>query len=166
MTLKPLPAIPDDRLCRITVLNRQRLCKIDRKSVALFCTALLRSLSVPDSTLTIVLVRAREMRSINYRYLGRNYATDVLSFSYGKLKMEGVPFLGEIVIAPEIAANQAVRNKISPDKELRKLLVHGIVHLLGYDHETDRGQMNRLQTNLLRRKFFLNSPSLMQSKAT
>jgi len=106
------------------------------------------------------------MRSINYRYLGRNYATDVLSFSYGKLKVEGVPFLGEIVIAPEIATNQAVRNKISPDKELRKLLVHGIVHLLGYDHETDQGQMNRLQTNLLRRKFFLNSPSLMQSKAT
>ncbi len=100
---------------------------------------------------------------MNDRYRGRNYATDVLSFSYGKLKMEGMPFLGEVVIAPKIAVDQAVRNRVSPDKELRKLLVHGILHLLGYDHETDEGQMNRIQTKLLRRKFFLNSPSLMQS---
>jgi probable rRNA maturation factor len=106
------------------------------------------------------------MRSINCRFLERNYATDVLSFSYGKLRMEGVLFLGEIVIAPEIAVNQAVRNGVSPEKELRKLLVHGILHLLGYDHETDRGQMNRIQTRLLRRKFFLDSPVLMQSKST
>lgn len=120
----------------------------------------------PDLALSIVFVSNREMRSINYRFLKRNYATDVLSFSYGKLMMEGVPFLGEIVIAPEVAVNQAFQNRASPEKELRKLLVHGILHLLGYDHETDQGQMNRIQTRLLRRKFFLNAPSLMQSKTT
>ena len=132
----------------------------------MFCAALLRALDFLDSALSVVFVSAREMRSINYRFLGRNYATDVLSFSYGKLRIEGVPFLGEIVIAPEVAFNQAVRNGVSREKELRMLLVHGILHLLGYDHETDQGQMKRIQKRLLRRKFLLNSPLLMQSKST
>lgn len=78
--------------------------------------------------------------------------------------MDGIPFLGEIVIAPEIAADQAARFRISPEKELKKLLVHGILHLLGYDHETDRGQMNRYQRRLQRRKFFQNAPSLADLK--
>ena len=97
---------------------------------------------------------------MNYRYLRRNYATDVLSFPYPGVVMGGMPFLGEIVIAPEIAVIQAVRHAVPPERELRKLLVHGILHLLGYDHERDRGQMNRLQARLLRRKFFGMAPSV------
>lgn len=78
--------------------------------------------------------------------------------------MDGSSFLGEIVIAPEVAVEQAIRFRISPEKELKKLLLHGILHLLGYDHETDRGQMNRFQRNLLRRKFFQNAASLADFK--
>lgn len=100
------------------------------------------------------------MRSLNRRYLQRDYATDVLSFSYEGVMAGSVPFLGEIIIAPEIAVHQAARYKVSPEREIRKLLVHGILHLLGYDHETDSGRMNRFQTKLLRRKAFVNSPAL------
>jgi probable rRNA maturation factor len=102
------------------------------------------------------------MRIINRRYRGKDYATDVLSFSYGKMKMDGRLFLGEIVIAPEVAVDQSNRFGGSPEKELRKLLVHGTLHLLGYDHETDRGEMKRIQAKLLRRKFFAASPPLTQ----
>ncbi len=108
----------------------------------------------------MVFVGAQEMRSLNRRYLQRDYATDVLSFSYGGMVMEGLPFLGEIVIAPEVAVVQAVRHRTPPERELRKLVVHGILHLLGYDHETDEGQMNCFQTKLLRRKFFADARSL------
>ncbi len=118
----------------------------------------------PGHSLSVTFVGAREMRSLNYRYLKRDYATDVLSFSYGSVKMDGIPFLGEIVIAPEIAVDQAVRLRISPEKELKSLLVHGILHLLGYDHEADRGQMNRFQRKLQHRKFFQNAPSLADLK--
>jgi probable rRNA maturation factor len=149
---------------RIQVLNRQRRCKIYRKSVALFCDAVFESLGRPKHPLSVAFISAEEMRSLNSRYLKRNYATDVLSFSYGSVKMEGIPFLGEIVIAPEIAADQARRFRISPDKELRKLLVHGILHLLGYDHVTDQGQMYHFQRKLLRRKFFQNAASLTDLK--
>jgi probable rRNA maturation factor len=103
------------------------------------------------------------MCRLNCRHLGRDYPTDVLSFSYGKMTMEGKPFLGEIVIAPQVAVDQAIRNRMDPEKELRKLLVHGTLHLLGYDHETDRGQMNQMQTRVLHRKFFLKPPSLIES---
>ncbi len=68
--------------------------------------------------------------------------------------LEGKPFLGEIVIAPEIAERQAHYWRNNPEREVRKLLVHGILHLLGYDHETDGGEMNRLQRRLLRRRVF------------
>ena len=106
------------------------------------------------------------MRALNRRYLKRDYATDVLSFSYGRMKVDGTPFLGEIVLAPEIALQQAKRYRTLPARELGKLLVHGILHLLGYDHETDQGQMNRFQERLLRRKFFRSAASLAELKVT
>jgi len=145
---------------RIPVLNRQRRYRISQQSVACFCAALLESLEKTCHSVSVVFVSARQIRSMNRHYLGRDYATDVLSFSYGLLEVEGVPYLGEVVIAPEIAFARAIRCGVSPERELRKLLVHGALHLLGYDHETDQGQMNRLQTKLLNRKFFLNSPRL------
>ena len=101
------------------------------------------------------------MRSINYRFLKRDYATDVLSFQYRGVILEGLPFLGEMIIAPQIAVSSAVRCRVNPEKELRKLLVHGTLHLLGYDHETDRGQMRGIQRRLMRRVFFMNSPLLL-----
>ncbi len=66
--------------------------------------------------------------------------------------MEGMPFLGEIIIAPEVARLHAIRYGISVEREVRRLLVHGTLHLLGYDHETDKGEMNQLQKKLLRRR--------------
>jgi probable rRNA maturation factor len=104
------------------------------------------------------------MRALNGNYRGRDYATDVLSFCYDDLRMEDPPYLGEIIVAPEVAAHDAAQYGLSAEKELRKLLVHGILHLLGYDHETDKGQMNRLQAKLLRRKMFSNPPSLLIEK--
>ncbi len=145
---------------RIQVLNRQQRHKIRREPVVSFCAAMLESLSLPERAMSVVFVGAREMRSLNRQYRQKDYATDVLSFSYEEAVMDGAPFLGEIVIAPEVALAQAVRFGSRPEKELRRLLVHGVLHLLGYDHETDHGQMNRLQTKLLRRKFFANAPLL------
>ncbi len=119
---------------------------------------------MPDRAVSVVFLGAREMRAINHKYRGKDYATDVLSFAYRGVNMEGMSFIGEVVIAPEIAADQAVKYGVKPEKELRKLLVHGTLHLMGYDHETDRGQMNRMQAKLMRRKFFDDPPLLTQLK--
>ena len=70
-----------------------------------------------------------------------------------------MPYLGDIVISLEAAFNQVPGDSVSHEKELRKLIVHGVLHLLGYDHETDDGDMSRLQRKLLRRRA-LSSVSL------
>jgi len=126
----------------------------------------LKNLGVPVArSLSVVFVGAAKMQLMNFRYRRKDYATDVLSFCYKGAKLDGFSFLGEIVIAPEVAFNQAIRYGVQPERELRKLLVHGVLHLLGYDHESDQGQMNRLQTKLLRRKLVLNSPPLFDFRA-
>jgi probable rRNA maturation factor len=155
---------PKALLTRIQVQSRQRRYKVYRPSVALFCAALLRSLDHPDWAVSIVFVGARTMRELNNLYRKKNYATDVLSFSYGAMKMDRIPFLGEVIISPEIAVHQASVWGVHPERELRRLLVHGILHLLGYDHETDRGQMNRIEKRLMRRKFFGEAASLANVK--
>jgi len=141
----------------VQVQNKQRRLRISHRAVALFCVRVLRSISDDAGALSVAFVNARQMRAINAKYLRHDYATDVLSFSYKKILVDGRPFLGEIVIAPEVAANHARRYRTSPEKELRKLLVHGILHLLGYNHETDDGRMSRLQRKLLRRKLLVRS---------
>ncbi len=123
-------------------------------AVSAFCDGVLCALGVPEHPLVVVFVSASRMRKLNRQYRGLDYATDVLSFGYGHEMMEGEAFLGEIVISPEIARRQARNWRGGPEREMRKLLVHGILHLLGYDHEADRGEMNRLQQRLVRRRVF------------
>ena len=149
---------------RIQVLNRQKRFRICGAAVASFCTEVLRILGAAGPVLSVAFVGSRAIREMNHKHRGRDYATDVLSYSYGEMRMDGLGFLGEIVIAPEVAALQAVRYGMEREKELRKLLIHGILHLLGYNHETDRGRMNRIQARLMRRKSLMGLPSLMDKK--
>jgi probable rRNA maturation factor len=91
----------------------------------------------------VALVSNARARALNRRYLARDYATDVLSFPSSDR-----PFLGDIVIARGVARRQARAAGHSEALELRVLALHGLLHLLGYDHERDRGQMARLEKKL------------------
>lgn len=83
----------------------------------------------------------REVRGLNRRFLGEDRVTDVLSFPSG----DGIGSLGDIAIAYPCARRQAREMGHSADTELRVLLLHGVLHLLGYDHESDAGQMRRAE---------------------
>jgi probable rRNA maturation factor len=135
----------------VQILNTQKRFKICRPAIAGLCRAVLHALDVGEASLSVVFVNSARMKELNGRYRKRDYATDVLSFEYRGEEVEGRAFLGEIVIAPEIAWRQSHRWRGKPDREIRKLIVHGILHLLGYDHEADQGEMNRLQERLLRK---------------
>lgn len=132
--------------------------------MARFCAASLQTMGLTGRSLSVVLVGARTMRALNQRYRQKDYATDVLSFAYEGETVDQLPFLGEIIIAPEVAVQQAIRNRVRPELEMRQLLVHGILHLMGYDHETDSGQMLRMQRTLARRVFFGRPPLLIGLK--
>jgi probable rRNA maturation factor len=93
--------------------------------------------------LTVALVSDARVRSLNRRYLGKDSATDVLSFPAGEPGE-----LGDVVIAAGVAARQAREAGHSLAVELRVLALHGLLHLLGYDHERDDGRMARLERRL------------------
>jgi probable rRNA maturation factor len=132
--------------------------------VSTFCGRALDALCATPCSLSVVLVGERKIRDLNRRFRNRDCATDVLSFSYGEEECDGLPFLGEIVIAPRVAFRQARRFRTSAEMEMRRLLVHGLLHLLGYDHETDGGEMLRMQRRVLRRRALVLSAPVAASR--
>ena len=109
-------------------------------------------------TVTIAIVPDKEIRSLNKRYRGYNKATDVLSFpaqtgSRGDAPHPSplTPDLGDIVIAAGMARKQAQKLGHSVSVEFRVLALHGLLHLLGYDHENDDGRMARVEARLRRK---------------
>ena len=104
---------------------------------------------------TVALVSDARVRRLNRDYRGLDRPTDVLSFpaqATGRLKAAPANgYLGDIVIARGVAERQARRARHSPLTEHRLLALHGLLHLLGYDHETDDGRMARAERRLRRR---------------
>ena len=86
------------------------------------------------------------MRTLNRRFRGKDKPTDMLSFPAG----EG-GLLGDIVVSVPYAARQAGRRGHRRQREIDRLLLHGYLHLVGYDHETDGGEMDALEAKLKRR---------------
>jgi probable rRNA maturation factor len=95
---------------------------------------------------TVAVVPDARVRSLNHQYRGTNATTDVLSFPAGEPGE-----LGDVVIAAGVAGRQARRAGHSVAVELRVLALHGLLHLLGYDHERDDGRMARLERRLRRK---------------
>jgi probable rRNA maturation factor len=91
------------------------------------------------------------VRALNRTYRGVDKATDVLSFPSGRRTSDSDAFLGDIVIARGIARRQARAQAHAESTEWRVLALHGLLHLLGYDHEADTGAMRRLERRLRRR---------------
>ena len=92
---------------------------------------------------TVALISDERMRTLNRAYRGKDYATDVLSFP-----IRHDTFLGDIAIATGVAARQADEAGHPVATELRVLALHGLLHLLGYDHERDNGRMTRTEARL------------------
>jgi probable rRNA maturation factor len=102
---------------------------------------------------TIALVSDARMRTLNRSFRGRDYATDVLSFpsAPGDRSPAERAYLGDIVVATGVAKRQADAAGHPVSTELKVLALHGLLHLLGYDHETDDGLMARVEARLRRR---------------
>ena len=137
----------------IEVVNRQRGHTVDTGRWREFAAAALRTIKHSGEGATIVFVSDRRMRELNRRFRGRNSTTDVLSFPSAPDAFElGAEMnLGDVVISVERAAAQATEQGLEFEREIAQLILHGLLHLCGYDHETDKGEMNRLELRLRRR---------------
>jgi rRNA maturation RNase YbeY len=99
----------------------------------------------PTAQLSLSLVGKIRMRSLNRRYRGRDYPTDVLAFPMGNGRKQTEVFLGDVVICLPVAIGQASRFENTADQEILRLLIHGTLHLLGYDHEQSPREATRMQ---------------------
>jgi len=116
------------------------VCRINRRRISvrrLRTTArkILDFLSQKEAELSIALVGNREIQELNARYRNKNEPTDVLSFPLEELLPTGTQILGDVVISVEQAEKQARKRRKTLEQEIESLLIHGILHLLGYDHE-------------------------------
>jgi probable rRNA maturation factor len=163
------------------ILNRQRAVRVARQPLESFLRRVANELDIRDSHVTVCFVSDREIAHMNEAFRKKKGPTDVLSFPAEKKRRasrsrrkkiykEGAEntggaeksrakqasrrverYWGDIVIAPETARRYAKKNGRSLGHELRVLILHGVLHLLGYDHETDRGEMDRIERKMRRR---------------
>jgi probable rRNA maturation factor len=152
------------------ILNRQRAVRVARQPLEDFWKKIEWELGLEDADVTICLVSDAEIARMNEAFRKKRGPTDVLSFPAGKrarasakrkkkhcaefaesTKATKRKYLGDVAIAPRTARRYAKKNGRSLNDELRVLILHGVLHLLGYDHETDHGEMNRVEHRMRRR---------------
>ena len=145
------------------ILNRQRAVRVALPPLERFFSRVKRELGLQHAEITICLVSDAEIARMNQAFRKKKGATDVLSFPAedrsrpmritrprvsAKGRSVAAEFLGDIAIAPATARRNTARYGRNLDDEMRVLILHGVLHLLGYDHQTDCGQMDRVESRL------------------
>jgi probable rRNA maturation factor len=149
------------------IVNRQRRIALAIRPLSDFLERAQRELGFPESAVTVRLISDSAMAQLNRRFRGKSGPTDVLSFPANTIPpRRSLPrrtkrsngngtkdsdYVGDIALSPETARRNARRYSRSLPAELRILVLHGLIHLAGFDHETDQGQMARLERRLRRR---------------
>lgn len=130
----------------VFVANEQELPVDSERLVALARHTMKAEDVAGDSELSVLFVASDHMQRLNARFAGNDYATDVLAFPMMEdTDDEDATLLGDVVICPQVAIENARRIGHSFDREVDTLLVHGTLHLLGYDHQgkADKALMDR-----------------------
>jgi probable rRNA maturation factor len=128
------------------ILNKQRKHAIDLSELRKFVLRLVQELDILDRPFAVVFISDGAMRDYNRTYRGYDKPTDVLSFR------GDAGYLGDILISSETAYNQSLKSvKLRFQTNIHRLIVHGLLHLMGYDHETDNGEMRAIERRLRRR---------------
>ena len=149
------------------ILNRQRAVRVARRPLEVFLARVRKELGLGEADVTVCLVSDAEIARMNEAFRKKKGPTDVLSFPAGERRgpvslrrarqrasqrdLRRGQFLGDIAISPSTARRNAKQLGRTLPSELRILLLHGVLHLLGYDHETDRGEMDRVERRLRQR---------------
>ena len=131
----------------VDVLSHRRLRGVRSADVRRRARQLLRLLGEGRAELTISLVEDREMQRLNAAYRGKDQPTDVLAFAMreGKRAAGDETVLGDVVLSLDTAKRQAENRGHTVDEEVTTLLIHGVLHLLGYDHERSPAEARRMK---------------------
>jgi probable rRNA maturation factor len=135
------------------IVNRQRRVPVAIHPLQQFYERAQRELGFAPESVTVQLISDHSMARLNQTYRKKHGPTDVLSFPANgrRGRMGAGEYIGDIAISPETARRNARRLSRSLPREMRILILHGMIHLAGFDHETDHGEMNRLERRLRKR---------------
>ncbi len=131
----------------VLIDNRQNRYKIPLKKIQKKAQAVLSALDCPDGELSLLVVDDPQIATLNRQYLNRHGPTNVIAFPMrqGEFSNLTPQLLGDVVISVETAASEAKNAGISMPERFAQLLVHGILHLFGYDHEKSKQQARKME---------------------
>jgi probable rRNA maturation factor len=144
------------------MVNRQRAVRLARGPLESFLRRVQEEVGFQRAGVTVCLVSDAEIARLNETFRKKKGCTDVLSFptvarrrparlGRSSKTVKAGEYLGDIAISPATARRYAKKNGRKLSSELQVLILHGVLHLLGYDHETDRGEMNQIERKLRKR---------------
>jgi probable rRNA maturation factor len=129
-------------------INKQNKYSVDYHKINVSLGLVAKYLHIHDKNLHLILVGTDKIIALNKQFRKKKYATDVIAFPVD-IDYPDEHFLGDLFICVRVAQRQAFHFKHSLEKEIAVLAIHGILHLLGYDHLTDHGEMEMIQERLL-----------------
>jgi probable rRNA maturation factor len=132
---------------RPTIILKRKVSGVSERAIEMFAAQACRAIGL-EGAVTILITGNRDLKALNGRFKHKRLPTDVLSFPAPFFAQD---FAGDIAISADIAARNARALGHSTADELRVLILHGILHLAGYDHERDSGEMARKELTLRRR---------------
>jgi probable rRNA maturation factor len=144
----------------LAIDNRQRAVRLARRPLESFLRRVQNEAGFQRAGVTVCLVSDAEIARLNETFRKKKGPTDVLSFPtvarrrpvrLGSSAVKAGEYLGDIAISPATARRYAKNHGRRLSRELQVLILHGVLHLLGYDHESDRGQMDRVERKLRKR---------------
>lgn len=141
----------------ISIRNSQKKVKLELRPIRQTVQKLLRLVDCREKELSLLIVDDAAIQEINARYLNRNYPTNVISFAFAEGEFSGInpQILGDIVISAETALRDADSGNLPLADEMDFLIIHGLLHLLGYNHETDNGEEREIMQKKEQELFFL-----------
>ncbi|MBN1473734.1 MAG: rRNA maturation RNase YbeY [Syntrophaceae bacterium] len=132
----------------LQIKNNQKIVKIDKRKIRRVLKTVMNHLGCSDKYISVSFVNDDEIRVLNKHYLGKDSPTNVLSFSmrendYGDINPN---VLGDIVISAQTAKKDSLKGGLTVNQEIDFLLIHGLLHLLGFDHEkTTKDKANKMK---------------------
>jgi len=134
----------------LTIVNLQRKLPLDVKPIRAFAESLVSTVREAEGReFSVAFVSDKRMTELNGFFRSKDSTTDVLSFPHEPDEFDpDRSNLGDIVISAEQARRQADENDLTLEAEIKQLILHGLLHLCGYDHETDTGEMNARELGL------------------
>ena len=135
---QPARFAKEGRKMEVAIDNRQSRHKISLKKIKQTVQVILDALDCPDGEISILIVDDPQIEELNRKYLNRQGPTNVIAFAMREGEFPDLTpnLLGDVVISTDTAAREAQNSAMSMERRFNELLVHGLLHLMGYDHET------------------------------